>query len=81
MRNEKQQKKKLRSKSFFYKYFKGYAIILIVPFITIVLLFGNAQNLIKGQIQIASNNTLNQFFERIDDMVKGSYEINFVILT
>lgn len=75
LRNEKQQKKKLRSKSFFYKYFKGYAIILIVPFITIVLLFGNAQNLIKGQIQIASNNTLNQFFERIDDMVKGSYEI------
>lgn len=67
------RKKWLKSKSFFYKYFTSYSIILIVPFLTIVLLFISSQKLVKEQIHLANNNTLKQFFERVDDIVKGAY--------
>ena len=72
---KEKMKKRLRSKSYFYKYFSSHLTILVIPLITIVLLFSHSQVLVKEQIQIASNNTLNQFFERIDDMVKRSYDI------
>lgn len=68
-------KKKMKSKSHFYKYFSSYLVILIAPLLTIVLLFGHSQELVKEQIQIANNNTLNQFFERIDEMVKNAHDI------
>ena len=74
-----QKLKRVKSKSFFYEYFRSYSFVLAVPLITVVLLFGQAQKLVKEQIQIASYNTLNQFFERIDDIAKSSYDISVII--
>lgn len=71
--------KRIKSKSYLYKYFGSYSIMLAVPLLTIVLLFSQSQKLVKEQIQIASHNTLKQFFERIDDIVKDSYEICITI--
>jgi len=74
-----QKLRRVKSKSFFYEYFRSYSIILAVPMITVVLLFGQAQKLVKEQIQIASYNTLKQFFERIDDIAKNSFDISVSI--
>lgn len=79
MKHIGQKFRRVKSKSFFYKYFRSYSIILAVPLITVALLFSQAQKLVKEQIQIASHNTLNQFFERIDDIVKSSYDISVTI--
>ena len=63
------------NRSYFYKCFKSSIIILIVPLLTTLLIFLQAQSIVKEQILTASNNTLNQFFKRIDAVVKESQEI------
>ena len=67
--------RRVRSKSYFYKYFISFLIMLVVPMLTTALIFVHAQGLVKEQIQIASRKTLNQFFERLDDTIEEGYNI------
>lgn len=77
MGSDKKEKtrRRVRSKSYFYKYFISFLIMLVVPMLTTALIFVHAQGLVKEQIQIASRNTLNQFFERLDDTLEEGYNI------
>lgn len=77
MGSGKQEKssRRVRSKSYFYKYFISLLIMLVVPMLTTALIFVHAQGVVKEQIQIASRNTLNQFFERLDDTLEEGYNI------
>jgi len=72
--NQKREKRE-KSKSYYYKYFGSYFIVLAVALLIMVLLYSQSLKLVKEQIQISSQNTLQQFFYRIDEIVKETYEI------
>ena len=67
--------KNKKSKSYYKKFFSSFLIVLLVPMITIVLVFITAQSIMKEQIVIASKNTLNQFFRNIDNVLAEGQEI------
>ena len=67
--------KKSRSKSYYKKFFSNFLIVLLVPMLTIVLIFLTAQSIVKEQIVMASKNTLNQFFRNIDNILAEGQEI------
>lgn len=58
--------KKLNIKSYYVSLLKSFLIILIIPLITIFTLFGIAEQVVKKQILLSNQNTLNQFFKLID---------------
>jgi len=72
---EKVKKIGLRSKSYFKKYFTSFMVILFVPMLTIVLVFWQTNNIVKKQIINSSQNTLKQFFGRMDAVGEASVEM------
>lgn len=67
--------KKSRSKSYYKKFFSNFLIVLLVPMLTIVMIFLTAQSIVKEQIVMASKNTLNQFFRNVDNILAEGQEI------
>lgn len=68
MKRQYNMRKKGRN-SYYYKFFMSFIIILFVPMLTNAVIFISTQRIIKDQIQNASHNTLNQFFERVDTVM------------
>lgn len=68
-----------KSKSYFPKILRDFLITLIVPILALVLLYFQAENIVKEQIMLSNQNTLSQFFELIDttlsEMEKKGYWI------
>lgn len=69
------KKQKIRSKSYYKKFFSSYLIVLLVPMITIFLMFITAQSIVREQIVMSSKNTLNQFFRNVDNVLAEGREI------
>ena len=55
-------------------------MVLFVPMLTIALIFVSSQSIIREQILSASQNTLNQFFQRVDDVVGEVQDICVTIV-
>ena len=64
-----------KRKSHYYKILINSFAILLIPVLVIGLIYIQAHGIIKKQIVLASQNTLNQFFLRMDDMVSESRNI------
>lgn len=67
-------------KSYYYKFFLSFIMVLFVPTLTIALIFISSQSIIKEQILQASRNTLNQFFQRVDDVLQEAQEVCVTIV-
>lgn len=78
MKKLKQQRGR---KSYYYRFFLSFMLVLFVPMITIALIFLSSQNIIREQILRASKNTLNQFFQRVDDVLGEAQDICVSIIT
>ena len=65
----------LNRKSYYNKFLASLLLVLLVPILTIGLIFIQAQKSIREQIILSSRNTLNQFFHRVDDIAEESQEI------
>ena len=63
-----------RSKSYYNKFFASFIVVMVVPMLATVLIFAQAQSTVKEQILVASRNTLNQFFQRVDNVMANSWE-------
>lgn len=62
-------------KSYYYKFFLSFMMVLLIPVITIVLILVSSQTVIRDQILQASRNTLNQFFQRVDDVLDEAQNV------
>ncbi len=60
----------LKSKSYFPKILRDFLITSIVPILAFVLLYFQAESIVKEQILNSNKNTLDQFFELIDTTLK-----------
>ena len=56
-------------KSYYYKFFLSFMIVLLMPMITVGLVFLVSHNVIREQILVSSANTLHQFFNRADSVL------------
>lgn len=56
----------MKNKSYFPKILKDFWLTLFVPIICIILLYFQAEGIVKEQILLSNKNTLNQFFETLD---------------
>lgn len=69
----------MKTKSYFKKLLKEALITIIIPIVTIIILYFHMENVIRGQILLTHENTLNQFFELVDsyigEAVSRSYDI------
>ena len=74
-KKEKVKKFRIRSKSYFNKYFVSFMMILFVPMLTIVLVFWQTNSIVREQIVNSSQNTLKQFFGRMDAVGESSIEM------
>lgn len=77
---EKGTTKRRGRKSYYYKFFLSFIMVLFVPMLTIALIFVSSQSIIREQILSASQNTLNQFFQRVDDVVGEAQDICVTIV-
>ena len=71
MNSEKREctNKRMKGKrSFYYKFFISFLVILLIPMLTIGLLFIQARTTVKEQIVLSSENSLEQFFQHIDSV-------------
>lgn len=71
MNSEKRERTNKRMKgkrSFYYKFFISFLVILLIPMLTIGLLFMQARTTVKEQIVLSSENSLEQFFQHIDSV-------------
>lgn len=64
-----------RNKSYYKKFFSSFLIVLFVPMVTVILIFGMAQDIVKEQIVVSSKNVLNQFFRNVDNVLTEGQEI------
>lgn len=64
-----------RRKSYFHKYLRSFMLILIVPFLTILLVYIQSQSIVREMILTSSRNTLNQYFKRVDGVFEDASEI------
>lgn len=62
-----------RSKSYYNKFFTSFIVVMVVPVLATILIFAQAQSTVKEQILVASRNTLNQFFRRLDNAMEDSW--------
>ena len=69
----------IKTKSYFPRIFRDFLITLIVPIISLALLYLQAGNSIREQILISNKNTLNQFFELIDTTISEMEWIGYTI--
>lgn len=72
---ENEKTKKRGRKSYYYKFFMSFMIVLLVPMLTIALIFLSSQSIIRSQILRASQNTLHQFFLRVDEILDEVQDI------
>ena len=75
------KKQKRGSKSYYYKFFMSFIIVLFAPMLTIALVFFSSQSTIKEQIMIASQNTLHQFFQRVDGVVDEAQDLDLSLIS
>ncbi len=68
-----------RSKSFYYKVLRNFLLLLLVPTLTIVVLYMQTEKLVKEQILLSSHNTLNQFFRSADLALEEMETLNINI--
>lgn len=80
MRKTEERRKRKGKKSYYYKFFLSFIMVLFVPMLTIALIFISSQRIIRGQILKASENTLNQFFRRVDDVLNEAQEVCITIV-
>lgn len=66
---------KRESKSYLYQFLRDFMLTLFVPVITILLLYLQAEHVVKNQILVSSQNTLNQFFRLVDAAAEEMKEI------
>ena len=59
----------MKSKSLFTQILKYFALTLLVPFVTIFLLYGYAESTLKNQVVLSSERTLGQFFSLVDNVM------------
>ena len=71
--------KRKESKSFYNKFLKSFALVMLVPTLAMVLIFALAQQVVKEQIVVSNSNTLNQFFSRIDEVVDECWDTSVII--
>lgn len=57
-------------KSYYYKFFFSFMIVLLMPMITVGLVFMVSHNVVREQILVSSANTLHQFFNRADSVLE-----------
>ncbi len=69
-----------KSKSFFHKVLGYFGLILVVPVCTILLLYFQAEQTVKNQIQISGRNTLNQFFRAVDIALDEMQDIAWAVV-
>lgn len=66
---------KKKRKSFFYTYLRSFMLVLIVPFLTILLVYFQSQAIVKEMILTSSRDTLNQYFKRVDEVFGDAADI------
>ncbi len=59
----------MKSKSLFTQILKYFVMTLLVPFVTIFLLYGYVENTLKNQVVLSSERTLGQFFSLVDNVM------------
>lgn len=59
---------KRKNKSYFNDILRRFMIVLLVPLITILLVFAATKVTVEEQIEISSRNTLHQFFRCVDEV-------------
>ena len=72
---ERKETQRRGRKSYYYKFFLSFIMVLFVPMLTIALIFLSSQSIIREQILKSSQNTLHQFFQRIDDVLEEVQDI------
>lgn len=69
----------MNSKSYFYKFLRDFLLVLVIPIVTMVLLYMQAEQVVEEQILLSSQNTLNQFFKRMDVTAEEMRQTGFSI--
>ena len=67
-------------KSYFYKFFLNFALMLSVPLILIFVVFGYADRVIRNQILDSASNSLNQSAEKFDETIEDMREICYDVI-
>ncbi|MBR4059490.1 MAG: helix-turn-helix domain-containing protein [Lachnospiraceae bacterium] len=65
----------MKSKSLFSKYFIEFMLVLLIPMITIALMFIQARSTVVDLILTSSEEKMNQFFKRVDAVVEEGRDI------
>ncbi len=60
----------MKNKSLFIQILKYFVMTLLLPFVTIFLLYGYAENTLKDQVVLSSERTLGQFFALVDNVME-----------
>jgi len=63
--------KKRGTKTFFYTMLRDFILLLIVPLITILLIFSRADEMVREQIQESASKDLSLYCEQMEDIVSG----------
>lgn len=77
-----EQKRKTRKgrKSYYYKFFMSFMVVLFCPMLTVALIFIASQTIIRDQILRASQNTLYQFFRHVDAVLDEVQDICITVV-
>lgn len=65
-----QEEMEKENNSYFYKFFISFMLTLCIPFLSIIVLFVQAEAVVENQIEIANRDTLNQFFRLVDNITE-----------
>ena len=69
----------MKNKSLFLQILKYFVVTLLLPFITIFLLYGYSENTLKDQVVLSSERTLGQFFALVDNVMGEVTQTNISI--
>ena len=69
-----------KNKSYYYKFLTSFAIIISIFIVMVLFIFSLSQNLIREQILLSSQNTLYQFYQRVDEVLGEAKEICVTVL-
>lgn len=70
----------MKRKSFFNRLLFNFMLTLVVPGITMLLLYFHADATVRKQIMVSSQNYLNQFFSAVDTIVEEMYDTCLTII-
>ena len=71
---------KRKNKSYYYKFLTSFAIIISIFIVMVLFIFSLSQKLIREQILLSSQNTLYQFYQRVDEVLGEAKEICVTVL-